>query len=1134
MRTFRFLIVLVCSLCTINYTWSQKTYSFLINDGATGLPISDAFIFVENTVIGTATDAVGHGILEIPNGKNFNIVITHVGYKNRTISINSVDYNLEIIELEPNAQQLSNLTITSNKPSSRNRKRWMKTFKEALFGTYFKKKDIKLLNPEVIWFEENDSLLTANSIEMLKIENKATGYEINLLLEQFSIDKNSTIKYEGKLFFNDQLDSYRNQKKISKRRQEIYKQSKRLFFQSLRYQMPFLSDRFEFGLTTAKENAGHHYQPLEFEDLTWRLGEENDTLLVNEFLTVFNKENLKKGRPFKQNTVDQNASFLFPKNGRLIIDDYGRIVNAMEVEELGYWTKFRIPAQLPLGYTGGIKLPRMHERPSIINSLLAHTKKYQYDKVFIHTNQADYNQFERMWIKAYLVNGQSHLPQSLTKVVYVDLINPANEIINTWLLNEDQGLTIDHLWTSNHTPGEYTLRAYTRLMRNSPSAYFFTKKITLFEPSTLVPEVNNTTENDSIIVTFYPEGGDLIANLNSYVTFQVTDAEKKPIEISGILRNGKNEIVTKVNSQHQGVGVFSFAPSIDQEYTLEFTYQGTQLQRKLPRAFPSGMSLNVNNTSEEDIFVKINSNDSTLLEGAFVIGHVRGQIFLYSNNIHQSDIIRISKAEIPQGIIHITLFDKFERPHAERICFNDYATHLQLLEVEESFIDSLNNVTISIRLDSTLLFDPINASVSALSLQHRPAPYDMAGIKSYLLINSDIPYHIPNINYYLEEIDASKRYYLDLLLQCQSWRRFTWRDITEQLASHSNYVAESGYSIEGYTSHLNSEEGIEAEVSLSSLDQNFFYLKTQTDENGKFIFPNIPIRDSMTFMIQGRINKGNKSTNEGRVTGNRLLNINIDPTSSLTVDSSSHLLFELPITPTMVPMQNDVIREKALVDMEVNGVDWRIDLENIEIVAKPDFSDPRPYPGKYFKLDHVDWVPPETQGTQLLSRLAPQYRFALGDEAKLNMLTTNIYGQPTKLPMQIVIDGLGAHPGGSNVNRLLGLTADMIETIYIGKGVINITTRGIPRSREAYLENGIIQYDHPGYYKAREFKEPLHLIQDKQDLRTTLLWNPNLLFDENGEAYLQFRNSNSNLKYQINIEGISQNGRLISYNYISN
>ena len=219
-----------------------------------------------------------------------------------------------------------------------------------------------------------------------------------------------------------------------------------------------------------------------------------------------------------------------------------------------------------------------------------------------------------------------------------------------------------------------------------------------------------------------------------------------------------------------------------------------------------------------------------------------------------------------------------------------------------------------------------------------------------------------------------------------------------------------------------------------------------------------------------------------------------------------------------------MLTEKTNKDEVANAPAWQIELDAVTIEAKRSYRNDRPNPAYFYDLDGIDWIAPNTQGPSLLARLTPRFNFFPGAEGKLYSQTTNWQGQSQAIPVIISIDGMGAEPGGSNAGPFLSLTADDIKTIVITPGFIGVTTRKIPRTREAYLESGILQYQHPAYDKARNFYTPNYPAANGQDMRTAVAWEPQLRFDQEGKTFISFQTAATPGVYQIHLEGISANG----------
>ncbi len=100
------------------------------------------------------------------------------------------------------------------------------------------------------------------------------------------------------------------------------------------------------------------------------------------------------------------------------------------------------------------------------------------EKIYIHFDKSYYNVGEDIWFKAYLVNADTHRPEAISQIIYVDLINPLNKIIDTKIIKTEDGFGEGDFKLKNDLiEGVYTVRAYTNYMRNFDGGYLFRKKI---------------------------------------------------------------------------------------------------------------------------------------------------------------------------------------------------------------------------------------------------------------------------------------------------------------------------------------------------------------------------------------------------------------------------------------------------------------------------------------------------------------------------------------------------------------------------------------------------------------------------------------------------------------------------------
>jgi hypothetical protein len=67
-----------------------------------------------------------------------------------------------------------------------------------------------------------------------------------------------------------------------------------------------------------------------------------------------------------------------------------------------------------------------------------------------------------------------------------------------------------------------------------------------------------------------------------------------------------------------------------------------------------------------------------------------------------------------------------------------------------------------------------------------------------------------------------------------------------------------------------------------------------------------------------------------------------------------------------------------------------------------------------------------------------------------------------------------------------------------------------------------------GYYQARTFYSPKYDVPQPEynnpDLRTTILWEPNVVTDEDGNATISFFNADNKAIIKVDVEGIAERG----------
>jgi hypothetical protein len=102
------------------------------------------------------------------------------------------------------------------------------------------------------------------------------------------------------------------------------------------------------------------------------------------------------------------------------------------------------------------------------------------EKIFLHPDRYNYLQGDTIWFKAYSWYGYEQIPDTVSGILYVDLISPEGRIYTKRRLLIQNGTSHgDFCLDTTIRPGRYALRAYTRLMQNSGSGNPYYQSITV-------------------------------------------------------------------------------------------------------------------------------------------------------------------------------------------------------------------------------------------------------------------------------------------------------------------------------------------------------------------------------------------------------------------------------------------------------------------------------------------------------------------------------------------------------------------------------------------------------------------------------------------------------------------------------
>ncbi len=807
------------------------------------------------------------------------------------------------------------------------------------------------------------------------------------------------------------------------------------------------------------------------------------------------------------------------------------------------------------------------------------------EKVYLHLDNTSYYKDDTLWFSAYLVSADGNTSDAQSKTLYVDLLNPGGDIIDTRVLKIENGRAHGN-FKINCTPfysGFFEIRAYTKYMMNFGPETAYSRVIPVFDSpknegdygkrSMRTFGTGNYTYTrkrpqnvKDFDIRFYPEGGHLIYGMPTNTAFEARDKKGYPIEIVGTVFNENQDSLVSFKTSHEGKGLFTLIPDGKALYA-EVNHEGKTKKIKFPEVRSNGFSLSIDNNSNPDS-VSVTVNRGGIFNRIDTVGVIltnQGVIKTYSvlaSSFRKPLSFAFDKKNLSPGVAEVTLVDTKGRKIAERLFFN--------------MPDSTDFIKFNYSFDKNTYkpYEPINLSVSSTDADGNPVchPFSLSvrdgknetvwnrDICTDLLLMSDIKGYVANPAYYFESDDSIHRRNLDLLMMVQGWRKYPWESLVEKNESNLRFKPESdGIEIAGTVRSLTNKK-------MPNVDVTAFLMKgdkddqksippmdmTRTDSLGRFSFT-VNIEDQWKLILN--------TTRKHKLVDSQIA-LNKDyipqPRRYMHYEMSAPLAAEHDVaqkasadTAKQSEMNND---EEFLNSLRAND-DKSVWLDELVVSHKSNWlddarSEARKQAIAYYEVDdEVNSLRDEGEYIDLgcdihkiIMKLNPQ--FTRGFSGEEEML---IYKQ--KMPLIVVDYERLAGPTPEDYFRYKDLRLESIKSIsvsevdrlkgkycFIGEAPADAAVMySCVVMIETYPDGkimvdggkGIRKTSIQGYNTPQEFYSPDYSYMPiESDYRRTLYWNPDVVPNENGKAILNFYNNGTCKVPKVDIQTVTPEGAI--------
>ena len=908
------ILVPVIILFSSSVIFAQTTISGKIIDSLTRQPLSSASVFLANESKSTTSMADGTFKINAVGAGKHTLIISYIGYpkfvKNLIVD-GSSPVNV-IASLSANAQTLTDVTVSAP-VNPKKRAVLVGQFAKALFGNSENASQCKLLNPRVlkISFDKKNNILNAACDSFLIIRNNALGYAIHVFFDGFAYNyNNGTRNYTGKFYFSEISGSVAEIKKWNRKRAETYRGSIRQFLKAavkgtLKQDGFIVHPIITLADTGLAINALIEKKVKQFAKgntdslnhwLALQQASSTHYVVNDKFLA---EKDLMRGAdvPGLYELRFDNHIYLLARNKQVVapngtllpastvltlnvpktfVDVNGILIKPSELISEGENTE-TIADLLPFDYELSSKDEAIYFPKNNSENVIQNTGNGQQytEKLYVRTNRDLYLSGDTVWFSSYLLNAKNNRFTDHSQKLYVELISPANKLLNRRVLKPENGIAAgDFLLDDSLSTGIYRIRAYTNWIRNFGGDFIFEKEIEVkgrMLTSYTLPNTNNTKKIDITkpaieavpkpiqpLVNFYPESGSLIADVYARVAFTFTDSTGTPLEALGKIIDSAGDTICAARPDINGRGDFLLKPKAATNY-----YFVTKFNRiALPQVLPDGFSLFV---QEKESFynVLVSTNDAGLKKAAkktmkLLVRHSGMKIAALAITpkvLQQS--VRLPKQMLMAGVNVISLEDFDGRPLAERLVFCEPGQKLNVVFSNEKPVYQYNekaDVTLKVT-DTSGRTVKGNASVSVIPKAVYNGNVD--NVVSYLMLSSEIKGQVYNPAQYFDESNPDRKKQMELLLLTQGWRDYMWKYYNNTPVVQPKYMAEAGLRLNGTVRKNGGVVAANVPVSLHipGANQQKLFI-TQTDSAGNYSFMLDEVYGNQAYTIAAINGKG--------------------------------------------------------------------------------------------------------------------------------------------------------------------------------------------------------------------------------------------------------------------------------------
>ncbi|MCH8618207.1 MG2 domain-containing protein [Undibacterium sp. TS12] len=292
-------------------------------------------------------------------------------------------------------------------------------------------------------------------------------------------------------------------------------------------------------------------------------------------------------------------------------------------------------------------------------------------------------------------------------------------------------------------------------------------------------------------LSFFPEGGKMVAGLPTRLYFEAKTRLGKPADVEGRLVDDLGHAVATFSTYKNGLGRIAFTPATGRSYHAEISKPSAVTEQyALPLAEEKGcvmrsyddldgqekaLRIAVQCTEKQKVVVAATVRENVFDTGTIEAGPGKPSVIYLS--------AKDAAVQNAAGIARVTVLDQSLNPLAERLVFRNRRNRLDIkVETDKKNYTPRGQVALAITTRDAS-GKPVPADIALAVVDDTVLSFaddKTATMLSRLLLESELPGKIEEPNFYTDLSEDKSALALDMLMGTRGYRRFDWVQIRQE------------------------------------------------------------------------------------------------------------------------------------------------------------------------------------------------------------------------------------------------------------------------------------------------------------------------------------------------------------------